>query len=283
MQNNVCYVVLHFKTKNSTIKTVKSIIDFSGQKNVNIVIVDNGSNDYSFNDLREIFSNQKNIQVINTGRNLGFAKGNNFGIDFAKKWVDPDFIVVMNNDVYLLTYNFNLKINSIFERTNFSVLGPKIYLNDGDDSSNPMSRKLLKNREINILIIKRIIKLAIFKIKFDFMLSKSKNISIKESNDEQELDIQLHGAVLIFSRNYFKFYNGFYPGTFLYFEEYFIYENIKHRNLVSVYSPEIEVLHDEDTSTNSLFNQERKKVIFVLKNEIKSLLKLKRYKKELNI
>lgn len=258
-------------------------MDFSGQKNVNIIIVDNGSNDNSYKHLRKSFSNQNNIKIIASRENLGFAKGNNFGIDSAKKWFDPDFIVVMNNDVYLLTNNFNLKINSIFDKTNFSVLGPKIYLNDGNSSSNPMGRKLLTNREIDILIIKRIIKLTIFKVKLGFLLPKSKNIAERVPNDEQELDIQLHGAILIFSRNYFKFYNGFYPETFLYFEEYFIYENIKHEKLISVYSPDIKVLHDEDTSTNSLFNQEREKSIFVLRNELKSLFKLKRYKREQNI
>ena len=44
-----------------------------------------------------------------------------------------------------------------------------------------------------------------------------------------------------------------------------LFQHLLNKNLVSVYLPEIEVFHEEDSSTNAVFNNKpRKKEIFLI-------------------
>ena len=58
--------------------------------------------------------------------NLGFAKGNNVAYQYSKLKYNPDFIVIMNNDVEIETNNFEEKVSEIYEREKFHLLGPDI-------------------------------------------------------------------------------------------------------------------------------------------------------------
>ena len=58
--------------------------------------------------------------------------------------------------------------------------------------------------------------------------------------------------------------------TFLYREEELLSIRLKKHNLNSVYSPNLQILHNEDSSTNAITKSNRKKQIFVDKNLINS-------------
>lgn len=78
------------------------------------VVVDNGSNDQSIEFIRENFPE---VIIIATNKNLGWASGNNIGIEYAKT-LKADFVVLLNNDT---------KVNFGFLRAiaNFSSKHPK--------------------------------------------------------------------------------------------------------------------------------------------------------------
>ena len=59
-----------------------------------IIVIDNGSNDDS---LVQIKNNFPQIKIIETGRNLGFAGGNNIGVKYALEY-DADYIMLLNSD-----------------------------------------------------------------------------------------------------------------------------------------------------------------------------------------
>jgi GT2 family glycosyltransferase len=60
-----------------------------------IVVVDNGSTDHSASSIRE---QCPDVVVIETGANLGYAAGNNYGFDYIRMHTDADAILVLNND-----------------------------------------------------------------------------------------------------------------------------------------------------------------------------------------
>ena len=72
-------VVLNYVNYSETIKCVSSLLK---QENVSarIVIVENGSGNESAERLRGAFDGEKTVTVVDTGKNLGYAKGNNIGI-----------------------------------------------------------------------------------------------------------------------------------------------------------------------------------------------------------
>jgi GT2 family glycosyltransferase/Flp pilus assembly protein TadD len=60
-----------------------------------IVFVDNGSNDGTVEWLRELAVRNPHYSLISNGENLGYAKGNNQGIDAAR----GEYLLLLNNDV----------------------------------------------------------------------------------------------------------------------------------------------------------------------------------------
>ena len=69
----------------------------------------------------------------------------------------------------------------------------------------------------------------------------------------------------------------FIKDTFLYHEEDLLYNRIVKEHLVSLYSPEIEIIHKEGGSLNTLFQKkDRQKLLFRTEEIIKSLEILKK-------
>ncbi len=86
-------VVLNWNGSGDSIECVESLKKVTCP-NHNILIVDNGSTDDSEGILRNRFPE---ITLIQTGRNLGYAGGNNAGIMEALKR-GADYIILLNND-----------------------------------------------------------------------------------------------------------------------------------------------------------------------------------------
>ena len=95
--NTVGAVVLNYKNYKETIQCVHSIAT-QERVDMQVVIIDNGSDNDSYTKLVEEFLEFKNIYVIKNEKNLGYARGNNVGIDFLRK-KNIDFILVCNSDI----------------------------------------------------------------------------------------------------------------------------------------------------------------------------------------
>jgi hypothetical protein len=89
----VLIIVLNWNGKDDTLECLESVrrIDYS---NFGIVVVDNGSKDGSVTAIQKKFPE---IIVLETGKNLGYAGGNNIGIRYALQ-NNADFILLLNND-----------------------------------------------------------------------------------------------------------------------------------------------------------------------------------------
>lgn len=88
------YIILvNYKSTEDTIECINSLQKVT-YKNFKIVVIENGSQDDSYERLLELFP--QNI-IIKSNENLGFAGGNNIGIDYALK-NDGEYILLLNND-----------------------------------------------------------------------------------------------------------------------------------------------------------------------------------------
>ena len=215
-------------------------------------------------------------------KNLGFAKGNNKGIEIAKKY-KPEFIAVINNDTTINQKDWIERVKKLYLKSEFDVFGPKIITNDGD-SVNPFpAYKTLE--EVNAAIKKSKKLISIYKSKFKrYLLQKyiklkrliKKPKHLQNSNEYLE-DVSLHGCALIFSKKYYEKYEYcIYNETFLYHEEEFLEYRRKKDNLKFVYDPTIEIFHKEGSSLAFNYNDNLyKKLIFREENIIKSLTLLK--------
>ena len=110
----ISFVVLHYQDLETTNECVNNICQLKKSTDVNIVIVDNNSPNNSGLELKNTYSNSKNIHVLCNPVNEGFAKGNNLGYSYAKNELQSKIIVVMNNDVMIIQHNFIRGITIIF-------------------------------------------------------------------------------------------------------------------------------------------------------------------------
>ena len=276
-----CFVILHYKTAEDTIDCLNSIKCLNEE--CKIVIVDNASNNGSIERIEEYTYNNKNIYILKNESNLGFAEGNNIGYNFARNNLKADFIAICNNDTVIDSKDFIQCCKEIYKRTNYYILGPDIESTIDGGHQNPMIIDIPNINKIKREIIRYRMLLFLNSIGLYDMLkpkTASETLCNKSYNEERE-DVPLHGSFMIFSPAFLKTEEyAFRPGTFLYMEESILYYYCKKNFYKTVYSPNIKVLHKEDSSTNSLFNHNKDKRSFVFNNMIQSMKVYIKYIKE---
>ena len=109
---NITVIIVTFNTpKNIILDCLKSV-----NKDIKILIVENSE---SFNDREQILSQFKNVEILCTGKNLGYGAGNNFGMSAAK----TDYVLILNPDI-ICEKNFFDNILEVINKTkDFSIIG----------------------------------------------------------------------------------------------------------------------------------------------------------------
>jgi GT2 family glycosyltransferase len=96
----VSIVVLNWNGSSDTLACMDSLAALT-YPNFNVIVVDNGSIDDSLDKLRT-YSSPYSLVLLQTGRNLGYAGGNNVGTRHALEH-GADFVLVLNNDTTVAT------------------------------------------------------------------------------------------------------------------------------------------------------------------------------------
>ena len=291
MKKYICaFVILHYGEAKMTIDCVNNLLDKIKDEKSAIIVVDNNSPLQTGKQVDGEFESKNNVFFIYNKKNLGFANGNNVGYKFAKDVLNSEYICVMNNDVFILQENFWDLVKRIDEN-NLAVVGPHICLKNGEENAMYYKmnsvEELEKERNAYIKQLRRI-KSSIWRFwtkwdKFKLVVRKllgyigvMDKLVLHEEMIEGSLDkhynIILHGCCLIFMPSYIKkFDEGFDTETFMFREEELLYLRCRDKELNMLYYPEIEVKHLEDVSTNYIYNNDRKKLIFNYENQIVSL------------
>jgi len=82
--------------------------------------------------LSKLLSNKK-IRLIINNENYGFAIGNNIGIYFALNAINPDYILLLNNDTYVDERFLTELIKVAESDEKIGILGPKMYYAEPPD------------------------------------------------------------------------------------------------------------------------------------------------------
>lgn len=92
----VSIIIINYNTFGLTCNCINSVIEHTKGCTYEIILVDNASTEKQSSSFKEIFGER--ITFLQSPKNLGFAGGNNFGIEHAK----GDFILLLNSDTELL-------------------------------------------------------------------------------------------------------------------------------------------------------------------------------------
>lgn len=269
-----CFIILHYKNLKDTLECINSIKEKLSSKDYKIIVVDNGSLDETTEGLKKLEGIDKNTDIIFSNENLGFAKGNNLGCEYAIKKYIPEFLVIINNDTLIIENKFLEKIENKYLETEFDILGPYIEGKDGNPQ-NPYLNVIYGKKQIVKSLIKT--KIYLYLEYFNLNIIRKflrKTIKKKEEYNylKEKRNIALMGAALIFSKKYYEKYKDiFYNKTFMYCEEDILFYRIKKDNLISIYDPTIKIFHKEESTTNKLNTSSKQQKIFKLKNQYNSL------------
>lgn len=288
-KNNVSYpkvglVILNYLNFSDTIECVESAkcLSYGSYGSYEIIVLDNGSRNNSKEILLEKYSLYENIHVLSTHENIGFAKGNNVGIEYARNELACEFVFVVNNDTIFEDKNIiEVLLESYID--NVGIIGPNIVGRDGVEQ-NPVdtdtSYKVILWQFIFCLtVITSLYKTKVYKFLKKMKKSRGPKISnefIKEKTEELvKRNIVLHGAAIMFTPKYFENYSGFYPGTFLYMEENILAMMIQKAGLIAICDKKVKILHKEDMSSTMSFNNSEKIKARYRLNSVYHCLKIK--------
>lgn len=185
-------------------------------------------------------SSEETIFVLDSRENLGFAKGNNWAVDFLQAHFSCDYIVFSNNDIQIIDVDVCEQLIAAMEtNSHIGVIGPKVVGLKGEYQS-PLPYVSFMNR-------------------YCWMYVSTPFISNKKKREIFQLDYAanaLEGEHYIVSGCFFAVRTQDFikcgmmdPNTFLYAEETILAERMKNINRSVYYLPSVSVLHAHGLTT----------------------------------
>jgi GT2 family glycosyltransferase len=124
----VLVIVLNWNGCDDTLSCLSSLekLDYPNHE---VVVVDNGSTDDSEVRIREAYPD---IVLLQTGRNLGFAGGNNVGIRYALGQ-GADYIWLLNNDTVVAPDALRTMVDVAMGDSDVGAVGSELYYMNEQD------------------------------------------------------------------------------------------------------------------------------------------------------
>lgn len=176
--------------------------------------------------------------IIHVEDNLGYAKGNNLGVQFLKKTGDFSHYLFTNDDISITDGNILYLLCSKMNKGDIAAIGPRVLGLDGRDQ-NPHREYISPQRQLGWKYLKILRR------------KKRKNDSHQSYLQQGGPVYWVSGAFMLVDSEKFDSIDGFDPRTFLYFEEVILAERFLSHGWHMYYEPSVSVIHFEGGSTNS--------------------------------
>ena len=87
----------------------------------------------------DLIPSDKRIIILKNNQNHGYAQGNNLAIEFALKHLDPDYILILNNDTVVHEDSVKCMVNAAQKDEKIGAVNPKVYYYDYQGRSDVIS------------------------------------------------------------------------------------------------------------------------------------------------
>lgn len=264
-------VILNYMSYRETIDCV-NLLKEQSYKNHEIVIVDNGSKNESKERLHACFDNNSDIYIIESEKNLGFAKGNNLGIRYARNILKADYVFVVNSDILTskTLYSEIIEINY----SGVGVISPSVIKKNGEKQLPAINTD---NIELTIKNTKKQIEIAVL-LNLPIISSIYRCYKKIKSNEElaepqENKQYAIQGCSYFLTPLFFKYYNELYPETFLYWEEIDLAYYLDKVGLKAIIVNTSPVIHLDGKSVEKLISikKEKKKLKYSIESMKNSL------------
>lgn len=274
------FLILHYMNSDVTMNCINSILSNVPGDDYSIVVVDNASQNGSYEELLRVYGNDKKIHFICNEENLGYAKGNNVGFRFAKNVLKAEWVCLANNDLVFSDSEWITKIYREYEESPFYVLGPDIVTPQGEHQ-NPFCQRVPDQKSVLKKLFHDVVVYILLKLGIQRKLRskmKEKDVVPRANSQETLRGFQgvLHGSCLVFSPDYVKEFDGLYAGTFLYAEEEILCYILQKLKCPYTFYSDLRVTHCHATSFKRSIQDEDRRKMVIVKERIKSYKKFLR-------
>jgi len=241
------------------LKTNSDYVEYT-QQNKPIFVKEVDYNELMQIELEEAFINssnhENNLLFIKNDINYGFAEGNNIAIRFAMKKLNPDYVLLLNNDT-VVDNNFLKELMVVAKkRDNIGFIGPKIYFYTPDEISKIVT---FAGGELN-------------------RTSCQPHPIGADQIDDGKFDLEkkvdyVEGSCLLIKNELIKELGIFDPEYFTYWEEIDWCIRGQKAGYDSVYAPKAVIWHKgraSDLSANSIYYMIKNRFLFMKKNSQKT-------------
>ncbi|MCL4294788.1 MAG: glycosyltransferase family 2 protein [Anaerolineae bacterium] len=119
----ISIIILTWNQCSLTLDCLASLADLNYPADrLQIIVVDNGSVDGTALAIRERYPS---VSVLENGKNLGFAEGNNIGIRYALQ-SNTEYLMLLNNDTTIDPSMLNELLEVIEQDPTVGIVGPKM-------------------------------------------------------------------------------------------------------------------------------------------------------------
>lgn len=280
-----CFIVLHYNTFDETCQCVDSILELEDQEAVEIVLLDNASQNDSFTRLKARYQKTK-VHLMQNKENIGFSRANNLALEYAKRMFSLEFVVFANNDVSFLQKDFVSRVRQEYQHSKFALLGPDVYTPRVDCHVSPITTEMvIPIKELKKRVWRGRVVLALFPLYWKFWKFKYSRGKIKEVIYDVKLEYQenvlLSGSCIICSEELLREKEKvFYPETYFYYEEYILAYWCHRHGKKIVFNPSIQILHFGGAATRSVSTEMKNKLKFRIKNDTESAAIYLKYREQ---
>lgn len=203
------------------------------------IVVDNASSDGSVPAIKKSFPE---VDILQTGDNLGFSGGYNKGLEYARIW-GADYFLLINNDCLIKDDNLLLElVRTIQADSKIGLVSPKIYFAPGFE----FHKDRYKKEDLG-----KVIWYAGGKFDWDNISSHHRGINEIDTGqyDKVEESEIFSGACVMFKKEVLEQLRGLDEKYFLYFEDSDLAKRAHEAGSKIYYNGQVSLYHKVSRST----------------------------------
>lgn len=221
----VSAIVLNYRSPRDTVKCVEALREQTIANDLEILAVDNHSDDESIGFLRARLSGLPGVTIVETRKNLGYGRGNNA----ASRQAKGEYILIINPDNVLPKDGLERMLSYLKTHPESGIVGPALVYPDG--AVRPSARPFPKLTDL--------LKKRLFPAKWQTQYDK--DMADMQKKEAVHVDWMV-GACLLLKTDLYRALGGFDERFFLFFEDIDLCRRIKGRGLKVTYLPSVRVL-----------------------------------------
>jgi len=200
----VSALVLNYRSPQPTVECVLQLLKQSMADRMEILVIDNHSEDDSIGVLRNRLSGFSSVHILESPRNIGFGRGYNLGVRHAK----GRYVLVNNPDKRLELDGVERLVAKIEQDETIGILAPTLLHHDG-------TRRLSARaypRPLDVIAKRTFLS--------RFLRKRMAQYLLLNENLEQEHDVDwIVGGCFLMRKDLYRQLGGFDDRFFLFFED----------------------------------------------------------------